>query len=207
MSLKGIIPCAGLGTRCGMLPHQSKELLPDPETGKPLIDYSIELCHRHKINPIVITRPEKKELIDYVTAKGVEIFITEPGQEWPGTILKAYDSWGTNNVLMLPDVRYSPTNILDSLIFNLLTNDLVFALHSVDSMLLSSWGIVTPYATAEKPATAPGLSHKAWGVIGFKKSRGKALFEAYSTRGEWFDLVNEKTSFLFLDKFEDVTRK
>ena len=62
-----IIPAAGFGTRVSCAVDESKEMLPDPVNGRPLIAYSLDICFDLGINPIVITRPEKRDLISYIS--------------------------------------------------------------------------------------------------------------------------------------------
>ena len=212
MQYKAIIPCAGFGTRMGMNPDLSKEMLTDPSTDQPLIQYSLNLCLQYGLKPVIITRPEKQDLIDYLQDKGVELQIEEPGKEWAETVLKTEKNWGTHNIVMLPDCKFGPHKIIEQMMFNIVTNDLVFALHELpehgSTPETTNWGIVTPHKTAEKPKNYSQLygPYYAWGLIGFKKSRGKALFQTYTEKGKWFDLNNEKCSFLFLDAYRDITR-
>ena len=92
--VKAIIPCAGFGTRMAMQPNQSKEMLTDPVTGKYLIDYSLDLCYKYKIKPVVISRLEKEDLNSYLRSKNVtHISLKEAGKEWAQTVLKSQGLW------------------------------------------------------------------------------------------------------------------
>ncbi len=198
-----IIPCAGLGTRMSMTLNKSKELLIDPCTHEPIIKWSLDLCKKHHIEPLVITRKEKTDLIAYLSEQGVKCLIIEPdGSEWPSTVLASEHLWQENNILILPDTRFSPENALkqieDSL---LLQKPVTFALHSVDNV--SKWGCVEEFYYCEKPNK--NTHGWAWGLIGFKKDFGPLLLNNMLEQQIFHDHI-EETNFLFLDKFVDLTR-
>lgn len=198
---KAIIPCAGYGTRLNMGPNESKEMLWDTRNAMYLIDYSLILCEKYDLDPLVITRSEKKDLIDYCTKDNVEVLIIEPEGEWPSTILASKELWAEDNVLILPDTRFTPESILygikDALSMN---NKAVIALHRVSDV--SKWGSIENYHITEKSKDTY-MGH-AWGLIGFKQDYGEELFTAMMTRDKPFKLKD--TGFLFLRSFDDITR-
>jgi|SRR5271165_5519077 len=197
-----IIPAAGLGSRMSMKHNESKEMLIDPCTHEPIIKWGLDLCKKHHIEPLVVTRKEKQDLIDYLALQGVNTLIIEPSGEWPTTVLASERLWYDNNILLLPDTRFQPENTIkhveDAL---LLDKPAVFALHSVPDV--SKWGMVDLNGYCEKPND--NHSGWAWGLIGFKDYCGEELFSEMLDKG----IYNEHAgfpNFLFLDKFTDLTR-
>lgn len=194
-----IIPCAGFGTRMSMEKNKSKELL--LYQGGPLIEFSLDLAKDFDLNPLVITRAEKIDLIDYCEKNEIETQIIEVNGEWADTVLQSAPHWEEDNILILPDTifnpSYSPINdILHSLEIG---SNAIFALHHVEDS--SKWGIIKDYTLFEKPDfNGPGL---AWGLIGFKKEYGLELF-SNCQKGKSFKLEN--CGFTYLDEFKDLTR-
>lgn len=195
-----IIPCAGFGTRMGMKSNQSKELIEDPETGLPMIQWAIEIAS----NPLLIIRKEKLDLIKYAKSNKIPYIAIKETEEWPDTILKSKKKWTDINILLLPDTRFdNPRERLDRLEETLVyeSRTLVFGVHEVDDV--SKWGEVDFDGTEEKPAVSE--SGWAWGVIGFTKERGEALFKDYLDRKRHlFNL--ESVGFVKIENFKDLTR-
>jgi dTDP-glucose pyrophosphorylase len=196
-----IIPCAGFGTRMNMSPNQSKELIID-YTGLPIIDYSLGLCRKYNLHPVIITRPEKKDLIEYLKNKDVTIILHDGSGEWPTSILKAKSHWSEEgNILILPDTRFAPESVIPNIMTSLdLGVNATFALHKVDD--ISKWGSIKDYAVTEK-SQLTSAGH-AWGIIGFQAHYGEELFTGMRVRNVQLQLTN--TSFLMLDFFKDITR-
>lgn len=198
--MRAIIPCAGFGTRMKMRPDQAKEMLVDIERDEFIIDYSLNLCKKYELEPLIITRKEKVDLLEYLNFN-VDIEIIEPKGEWPDTILAVESSWDKHNILILPDTRFEPTDVIQY-IKNDLENGALFsiALHSVTDS--NKWCVVKNYDLIEKPR----FNENAWamGLIGFNKSHGSRLFKMISQRGRPYHLID--SSFQYLTKFEDITR-
>ncbi len=198
--MRAILPCAGYGSRMKMQPNQSKEMLLDSK-GKPIIEYHLDLCYKYNITPLVITRAEKKDLIQYCTDKSVETLIIEPQREMPFTVLRSWEKWEEDNILLLPDTRFEPTYIIEKVMNDLdLGAELSIALHQVDDP--QNWGIVHNYKLIEKPKHLFG-THEAFGIIGFKRSTGISFFDSLNLQRS-AKLTN--TSFQYLDSFRDITR-
>lgn len=200
--MRAIIPAAGYGTRMGMKPNESKEMLYDRKTCMHIIDYSINLCRLYGVQPLVILRKEKMDLYYYCEDElGVNTMMIEPSGEWPDTVLASESRWDEYNILILPDTRFEPTNVIQ-LIKNDLENGAMssIALHSVTDSC--KWCIVKDYDLIEKPT----LHENAWamGLIGFHKSEGSRLFKGLRTRGAPCELID--ASFQYLNRFEDITR-
>ncbi len=195
-----IIPCAGLGSRMGMPLNQSKELLLDTRNNKPLIEWHLNLCKSNKLDPLIITRPEKIDLIEYCIKNKINHIISQPGKEWMDTVELSRPYWYENNILLLPDTRFQPKCIIKSIKQSLQFGcSTVFALHKVQD--ISKWGYVTDYGYCEKlPFNNSG---HAWGILGFKKNTD--IFKNMSHRGI-FNPHKNKTNFLFLNEFYDITR-
>lgn len=201
--MKAIIPCAGFGTRMGMKPNESKEMLPDRDNkGKPLIQWCLDICKAFKMEPLIITRKDKKDLRQYLFNKGVEFIDIKPEGEWPNTVLHSESHWSNKgNILLLPDTRFDRLKCIEDIQRGLeLGNKAVIALHEVNDP--SMWGIIKDYVIYEKPKYLKGKQW-AWGILGFKKFEGKCILTALK-EGHCFYLEN--TGFTFLNKFEDLTR-
>src|SRR4051812_48128743 len=108
-----LIPAAGFGKRMGL--PEAKEMLIGPE-GTPLIEWSLSFCNKNGLKPLVISRPEKNSLNDYLRRIGVDTLLIEPSGEWPDTLLKSEELWAEKNLVLLPDTRFSPLEMaLESL--------------------------------------------------------------------------------------------
>lgn len=200
---KCIIPCAGFGRRMKMKPTQSKEMLPDNLFGfSHIIDYSLMLCKLHNLEPLVISRKEKKDLNSYLKKQKVKVLLVDHYGEWAESVLKSKDHWAENNLLMLPDTRFTPYSIIDDMKKGLeLGNNAVFAMHKVNDP--QNWGIIDDYKLFEKPKhmIAPKM---AWGLIGFRKNFGIELFHNLI---EFKFQCLKHSGFVYLNNFQDITRK
>lgn len=198
-----IIPAAGLGSRMNMPNNQSKELLINPYTNEPLIEYSLDLADHFGISPLVITRIEKQDLIQYCAVRGIETMIIGVKGEWANTVLQSKAWWDDDNILVLPDTIFNDEyetikNIKNGLN---LGNNAVFALHRVRDV--SNWGYINNYEITEKPIGNISVGF-AWGLIGFKKTYGEKLFSALQTKNNPLQLEN--CGFTYLQSFNDLTR-
>lgn len=205
--VKAIIPCAGYGTRMQMESWQAKEMLRDPnDPSKVLIDYSMELCYKYNIEPVVITRREKTGLIDYLIKDHQlsNLIITEPGKEWAETVLKSQGLWGEKNILILPDTRFNPESVIPEMLDKLDKVPVVAAIHSIDPKESYKWGTVDEDngSIFEKENTN---LNKAWGLLGFQKGDGRCLFNNLHPRGEWVGFLEEFMT-VDLTDFKDITR-
>ena len=208
LETKIIIPAAGFGTRVGSPEAKEMLILKDQ---KPLIDFSLEIADQNHAVAHVVTRKEKKSLINYLADKqSVQVQIIEPSREWPDTILKSKSFWGKYNILILPDTRFAPIHIVSELIQNLQEVDITVGYFTPDNF--ETWGafdINSPfYRLIEKPKNISTINLKAWGVIGFRKEIGEELFRLILE--STLDHQIKMTSFSFkaipLDSFEDLTR-
>jgi UTP-glucose-1-phosphate uridylyltransferase len=201
MKTKAIIPCAGFGTRMFMKPNESKEMLYIDGTGNPIIQYSLDLCYKYDLEPLIITRKEKTDLIEYCNKPWIQTLIIEPNGEWPNTILASKHLWNENNIMILPDTRFNPTSVIKDMEMSLkLGNRSVIALHEVSDS--SKWCIVDDYKLIEKPDF--NTKAMAMGLIGFKDVEGISLFDTISQRNTRFLL--EDAGFVYLNDFKDITR-
>lgn len=211
MVKRAIIPAAGLGSRMGMKPNESKEMLLD-SNGKPIIDYSLDLCRRYNIRPLIIVRKEKEDLINYLMQYERKhvidwIVLDEQGKEWPDTILASSSAWGDKNVLILPDTRFTPEYTLLKMLMDLDKYDLSFGMHKVIDG--NNWSLIEDGHIAEKPHTVlrtpADFEQSAWGTIAFKKDSGLLLFNQLSERHKWHK-IHSSYSLHYLDEFKDITR-
>jgi hypothetical protein len=112
-----ILPCAGEGRRLGYDGH--KELFPILP-GVRLIDFSLEhiaeSCKWLRAVPgwdirvVVVIRPSKMDIIEYVRQKLPDISVTHVPfdtnlVEWPGSVHSAREHYGDINLVLLPDTR------------------------------------------------------------------------------------------------------
>lgn len=212
-----ILPCAGLGTRMNMKPNESKEMLPDPKTDKPLIDYSLDLCKKYDLQPLIITRKEKTDLIEYIDKRNNSenislLTLSEINGEWPETILRSEPFWNENNILMLPDTRFEPDTIIESIKNKLNEHTLfvkpryVFGMHIVDVEI--PWGLVEniQYMASTSVTEKPIKRFRAWGVIGFKKNHGELLFQSQKQKNQQFCEHTPYVVEYTFDSFKDITR-
>jgi NDP-sugar pyrophosphorylase family protein len=203
--MKALIPCAGYGTRMRMQPHEAKELLPD-ENGKPTIEWSLNICREYNIEPVIITRKEKIEFINYLENNNIQ-YVIGGGESTGESLLNAKEYWDDYNIMILPDTRFNyPKNLFID-IFKCMKagNDCVFALFNVEDH--SNWGIICENVFYEKPKRT--FTEKdnayAWGIIGFRKEYGETLLNSYNTTSEPLKLNNP--GYLFINNFRDISRK
>lgn len=203
MKIKAIIPCAGFGTRLGMAPNESKEMLWDNVLNERVIDYSLNLCKKLGFEPIVINRSDKSDLRNYLGDKTGQ-WIVNDSIEWYDSILKSYEVWGDNNVVLLPDTRWD--NAEQSLkhvkyCFEKLNSIMVLGTLTVPDA--TKWCVVSGDYLFEKPKS--NMSSLAVGVFGFSKCEGKKLFESFKKKYPF--QIPSTTQFVELENFQDITRE
>jgi dTDP-glucose pyrophosphorylase len=200
-----IIPCAGFGTRMKMLPHQAKELLLDDE-GNVTIDWSLNICKKYNIEPVVVTRPEKKEFNDFLDKRNIK-YVFDEGKSIGTSLLKTKEYWSDYNIMLLPDTRFEYDNKFFINIFKAMKagNDSMFALFNVTDY--HNWGIICENTFYEKPKRefTENDDAFAWGVIGFRKKYGEILFNSYNLTSAPLKLSNP--GYLFIENFRDISRK
>ena len=162
LKFSAILPCCGFGTRVNMPANQSKELLLNPATNQPLIQWHIDLCQKYEIEPIFIIRPAKTDLIEYVKDIGTTV-LYEPkeNEEWMFTIYNNREHFGVKNILMLPDTTFEPADLTE-LKLQLEWLELVSLTHEVSEP--TKWGTITDSYIYEKQDWG---NNTAWGVLGF----------------------------------------
>lgn len=204
---KLIIPAAGYGRRVGS--PEAKELLPSIVDGVPLIDFSLTLAKEFNFHAHVITRTEKKSLIEFLEEKNIESQIVSPTAEWPATILASQSYWHEKNIVVLPDTRFNPKKILEVIDLELETNDVVFACFKAEDY--STWGTIRSISVGsfevwEKPSE--NNRRQAWGIFGFRKTVGERLLNVFlkSTLEKKPIQLDLKYKVLDLETFVDLTR-
>lgn len=201
-----LIPAAGYGTRVGR--PAAKELLVGSD-GRAMILGPLEISQTLKWPALVITREDKRELIEFIESLGrvdVQIQRIQATQDWPETILRSQDHWRKRNFVLLPDTEWEPLSILNQMFKA--KEDVVIATHEVED--LGTWGVMKKVANGlaicEKPKDlGPG---RAWGVFGFTRDAGASLLEAQSLSTvdhEW-RLLNLSAQEFLLRQFRDLTR-
>jgi hypothetical protein len=185
--LSVVIPAAGFGTRMGL--PIAKEMLVNPVTGLKFVNLSLQQAKKLGAKVILITRKEKKELIDHVSAFCeeqhllLEILQIEPTSEWPETVLMSQHCWTEKNLLVLPDTDWKPADFLQEMIqeWEQHPSDVIYGVFESNK---NTWGYVKAAEglwLCEKPAHALGEGFMAWGFIGFKKEIGSKLFREHLT--------------------------
>lgn len=208
-----IVPCAGFGRRVGSPP--AKELLINPQTQAPLIDSCLQIAERHQWHKVLVTRPEKKVLMDYVTAHEArksnpsQWVLVQKTSEWPESVLKSANHWSEKNILILPDTTWAPTGIEAELIADLDHCDISFGVFETHEQ--STWGTVAITENSLRLCEKPLQSlpdFQAWGLIAFKKNIGKVLFKALldSTLDHQIKSLHLKTRATLMTSFADLTR-
>lgn len=202
MRMRAIIPCAGFGTRMGMGVNKSKELLVDPSTGKPIIEYHLDLCVKYELEPLIILRQEKVDLIEYCDINKLDCIAVSHNREWPRTIFLSNERWYEGNILLLPDTKFEPTGILKHTKTDLeIGAELSLGVHQV--MDPSKWCVVQNYTLNEKPNIA-NIQSWAFGIIGFSRGAGLKLFDDLDRSKK--SVLSNRTSIQYLDMFKDITR-
>lgn len=208
-----IVPCAGYGVRVGS--PQAKELLPHPRSKKPLIEGCLEMAEETGWPLVLITRPEKKNLIACVDEQGkrrglqIEWVLVNSTKEWPESVLVSQPFWGEKNLLLLPDVEWNPKSAVVEIVKNLNSFDISYGLFESEN--LRTWGTVEINAKQIRICEKPTVNYPGflpWGLLAFKKSVGKLLFESLltSTLDHQVKTLPFRANKVDLQSFEDLTR-
>ena len=192
-----ILPCAGQGNRLGLTtPKELFEIVP----GKRLIDFSLEHIRTRgagKVHPVVVVviRPWKKEVAEYVAAKlpGITVetvLFNDDYSEWPGSVYSAAAFFSQYNLALLPDSYLclagdAPGTLLEMVLAALKNHTVVFGSVSCKDrdrgMLMNlgamrvEQGVVTAFQ--DKPRQDLEIFTSFWGCYGFRQEYGKALYE------------------------------
>lgn len=227
-TIKLLVPAAGFGTRAGN--HLSKEMLTSP-TGKKFIDGPLDCGRRQDVPVHVITRAEKTNLVQYLKqvsvmknskVQGFQIAIQEiqATRDWPQTLLESKPFWADWNFVYLPDVQWSPSDMMDQIL--LMFKEQVNPEEQVicarfPTQQRNLYGTLEDASCSEsqsflrlceKPQAEQDRQGFAWGIFGFKKQVGEDLLKAMaeSTVDHQWKKLPFKIRFFELDSFEDLTR-
>lgn len=201
MTIRAIIPCCGFGTRMAMHPNQSKELLLDPVTNQPIIQWWIDVCKEYNIGPLVLVREEKQDLIDYCKSNNIDYVVMTPGKEWAATVRASYNHWSDKNILLLPDTRYKPKEAIQKVLDGLDEHVMSFGVFDVDDS--SKWCVIDKMGIWEKAQRATPF--KAIGLFAFWRESGKVFFDDIANNGHHRSLTSYTTT-VDMDSFVDLTR-
>jgi hypothetical protein len=207
-----IIPSAGYGHRVGRPP--AKELLPHPEfKSKSYLEVAIEICEEFNLFPLIISRQDKDALNQFVLEKlGPSHLLTlSKTDEWTDSVKQSLDFWGDKNLLLLPDVFFSPRGAIHNILMALNHNEMVLGIHKIEPTTSPLWGVVdTIKGTVwEKPTSVDAFQATAWGLIGFRGGKAsKQFWIEYHLSFKEQRPVNLPTPFKFveLERFVDLTR-
>ncbi len=213
---KVLIPAAGFGKRSKTEDGKSKELLIHPVSGMPMIRHTTEIAQKLDCDCHIILRKEKTDLRDYLenldfSKNNLKIQVIESSIEWPETLLLSEKYWAESNLILLPDLIWENSDVGFRMLNHVNSGDseLVFAGKTVSDP--ENWGIVNLFNQdvifCEKPRSF--VSHPwAWGLIAFKRSRGRELLEKLlksSQDHEWQSLSGVAELF-DLQQMRDETR-
>lgn len=211
-----LIPASGFGKRAGS--PESKEMMLNPRTGEPLIASSLKLAKARGWPVAVLTRGEKRSLIDYLSSHWkVDVVMTGNTREWPETLARSREFWNEVNLVLLPDTEFEPTGAIDTLHWSLThkTEAVPIAFGVFDVSDSKSWGMVMTSPEGENSVTEicekplkKKSGAKAWGLFGFHRDVGAELFQALlesSFDHEWKS-VPAKSKTVSLSSFRDLTR-
>ena len=217
-----IIPCAGSGTRLN-LPY-SKEIHKINHKNT-LIDLSLSLCLKNKeiINEIIIvTRPDKKDLIEYMSKWKKEFkiricFFNNNYFEWAGSIRSAEKNFANKNVVLLPDTKitqYKDKSLLKQMNTKLNCSEVCFALKKEkDKKKLSNLGALAIEDNkiiefCDKPQSNLRKFNCHWGSFGFTKNVSIKLLEmmtkSIKRKKVNINKQNFSTSFFYIKKYIDL---
>ena len=228
VTIKLLVPAAGFGTRAGN--HLSKEMLRAP-TGKKFIDGPLDCGRRQDLPVHVITRSEKTNLIQYLkqfsksvdaptSGFHVEVQEIQATRDWPQTLLESKPFWADWNFVYLPDVQWSPSDMMDRILATCKAHpngsEQVICAHFPTQQrnlfgTLEDASLSEPESflrLCEKPQAEQDRQGFAWGIFGFKKQVGEDLLKAMaeSTVDHQWKKLAFKIRFFELDSFEDLTR-
>lgn len=189
----------------------AKELLPQPESGQPLIRFSLDRARDCDASPVVITRRDKHALVAALEEWGIESYLIDASREWPDTLLQSEPVWGERNLVLLPDTTFEPTSMAAALLDSLSETDIAFATFPV--VQPEVWGMFGSRNgrafVAEKPRTIPeGLTARAWGLFAFRREAGRTLLRAMLESGadHSFHEVFRAKEAAVLTRFTDHSR-
>jgi len=196
-------------------------MLPDPQTGLPIIQKWLQIAIDNQFDLHIIIRPEKKSLLHYLedftfppTLKmTIQLYKPKPGEEWPKTILASKKFWKKWMIIGLPDTDFSPKSLFQNLNHHFQQKNLIIWTFPVKDSY--NWGMVSKpnenkLIWCEKPKNWPKNFNQAWGIFSFKKSIGKKLLtelENSTQNSRPFFISNAKMKLLSLETFYDLTRK
>jgi dTDP-glucose pyrophosphorylase len=202
-----ILPAAGWGQRVHALTQgASKELLPDPQSGEPLIQKFLNFANEQNWSCLVLTRKEKTDLRSFLEGRA-QVEIVPDTKDWPETVLFAEPFFTQKNFLCLPDTQFALDQLLKAEAL-LQTARLIYGSHWVRDP--ENWGIVTETKVSEKcsfPSEALARS-RAWGFMAFRQEVGKSLLLAHQKSNLERKPIPlpEKAQWIDLEEFSDLTR-
>jgi len=200
-----ILPAAGWGRRVEPLTQgSSKELLPHPVSGEPLIEKFLNFSDQQGWETLVIVREEKRDLRKHL-ADRAKVLVIQATRDWPETALQAEPFFSQNNFLCLPDTSFDLTVLLQAQ-KKLEQGLLVYGRHVVSDP--ENWGVITPTEILEKVPAQQRGPFWAWGFMGFQKSIGRLALRAHqlSNSQRQSALLPEMPAFVDLVDFKDLTR-
>lgn len=181
-----------------------------------MIAWSLKLSKRWGFSSLIISREDKIELNSWAQQNNLDLLKIPGSAEWPESILYAKHLWRQKNLLILPDTRFAPTEMLPDLVQDLDQVDISFGVFSPPDPW--NWGVVYDRSErglsgCEKPAqgsiAAQGF---AWGAIAFRANVGEELFKnllvstlkTNSPPHIW--MMEARFALRFLKNFSDLTR-
>lgn len=203
-----IIPAAGWGIRVGSPP--AKELLTHPQFPQySFLEYTLTLCKRFELDPLVISRKDKSVLNEWLASHlpSNQYLIVATTSEWTDTVLQTHKLWRSKNIVLLPDTVWQPWDAINDLILALEQNSLALLLHQVIDP--ENWGMVSQDQIIEKPQNRALSFLGAWGLIAFTNQ--PAILEFWqkyhlSRQNQKAIDLPSQTWIGYLKEFKDLTR-
>ncbi len=188
-------------------------MLPGPD-GRPLIQWGLEQAFLRGWHVHVVSRKGKQVLAEFLRSQAQPELTwneIESSLECADTLLQSELFWRERMIVLLPDTRFEPTEILDQMAASLLDHDLVYATFPVRDP--STWGVIqqsgNSWQIAEKCTQAEVAGeHQAWGLLGFQRHTGKKALEAHlrSILGAGPQNLPVVPGLCLLKSFQDLTR-
>lgn len=209
-----LLPCAGFGRRVGS--PLIKEMLPIGLNSRPLIDFSLNVAIQYQFDVHLITRSEKRTLVEYAKQflSGSSVRFTfqdiDPSKEWPDTLLKSVKYWHEENLVVLPDTQWTPLESVQEVADQLKVVDATYG--TFEAADFKTWGFVSAGLSSlkicEKPQTPLSSDFKAWGLMAFRGNAGESILRAHleSTITHEIQTLPLSSLAINLKSFRDLTR-
>lgn len=163
-------------TKLRIPPDVSWEMKSDPETGKPLVQYSLDMCKSLGLEPIVISRVNKDDLNEYLDSLRVRYEFSPRNASLTESISGIQRFHDDKNIIIDPTVRFtSEDKLLEIASLIEFTNRTPVGIGKVTDP--TNWVVIqndkiSPHPKTDKPMWAVG-------IIGFKRKPDLVLLAKF----------------------------